>query len=451
MAGLETDTIAAVATARGNGPVGMIRLSGPNASAIASQVTNTALTPRFAHYTSFTAASGDVLDKGIALYFPGPNSFTGEDVVELQGHGGHIVLQSILTRCLDLGARSAQAGEFSERAFLNGKIDLLQAEAIADLIAAENETAAKLASSSLAGGFSTLVTTLSQRLNELRALTEASIDFPEEDIDVLKRHSVIERLNECQATICSLLNDVSTAQRKTQGYTAALFGAPNAGKSSLLNALAHDDVAIVTHLPGTTRDTLKQTININDLSLEIIDTAGIRETQDVIEKEGVKRAKHTAGMADLIIHVVDDTCPLDQDVDELDFPGERNLIVKVHNKIDQSGRTAGVITSQDGITRVGVSAKTGEGLQSLTSVIETILLGEGHQTSQFSARQRHVEALTVANEHLTNALSAYSLHNAAELLSEDLKLVQNAIDSLTGKVSSDDILGQIFSSFCIGK
>ena len=451
MAGLETDTIAAVATARGNGPVGMIRLSGPNASAIASQVTNTALAPRFAHYTSFTAASGDVLDKGIALYFPGPNSFTGEDVVELQGHGGHIVLQSILTRCLDLGARSAQPGEFSERAFLNGKIDLLQAEAIADLIAAENETAAKLASSSLAGGFSTLVTTLSQRLNELRALTEASIDFPEEDIDVLKRHSVIERLNECQATISSLLNDVSTAQRKTQGYTAALFGAPNAGKSSLLNALAHDDVAIVTHLPGTTRDTLKQTINISDLSLEIIDTAGIRETQDVIEKEGVKRAKHTAGMADLIIHVVDDTCPLDQDVDEVDFPGERNLIIKVHNKIDQSGRTAGVITSQDGITRVGVSAKTGEGLQSLTSVIETILLGEGHQTSQFSARQRHVEALTVANEHLTNALSAYSLHNAAELLSEDLKLVQNAIDSLTGKVSSDDILGQIFSSFCIGK
>ena len=369
----------------------------------------------------------------------------------LQGHGGHIVLQSILTRCLDLGARSAQPGEFSERAFLNGKIDLLQAEAIADLIAAENETAAKLASSSLAGGFSTLVTTLSQRLNELRALTEASIDFPEEDIDVLKRHSVIERLNECQATISSLLNDVSTAQRKTQGYTAALFGAPNAGKSSLLNALAHDDVAIVTHLPGTTRDTLKQTINISDLSLEIIDTAGIRETQDVIEKEGVKRAKHTAGMADLIIHVVDDTCPLDQDVDEMDFPGDRNLIVKVHNKIDQSGRTAGVITSQDGITRVGVSAKTGEGLQSLTSVIETILLGEGHQTSQFSARQRHVEALTVANEHLTNALSAYSLHNAAELLSEDLKLVQNAIDSLTGKVSSDDILGQIFSSFCIGK
>ena len=451
MAGLETDTIAAVATARGNGPVGMIRLSGPNASAIASQVTNTALTPRFAHYTSFTAASGDVLDKGIALYFPGPNSFTGEDVVELQGHGGHIVLQSILTRCLDLGARSAQPGEFSERAFLNGKIDLLQAEAIADLIAAENETAAKLASSSLVGGFSTLVTTLSQRLNELRALTEASIDFPEEDIDVLKRHSVIERLNECQATISALLNDVSTAQRKTQGYTAALFGAPNAGKSSLLNALAHDDVAIVTHLPGTTRDTLKQTINISDLSLEIIDTAGIRETQDVIEKEGVKRAKHTAGMADLIIHVVDDTCPLDQDVDEVDFPGERNLIVKVHNKIDQSGRTAGVITSQDGITRVGVSAKTGEGLQSLTSVIETILLGEGHQTSQFSARQRHVEALTVANEHLTNALSAYSLHNAAELLSEDLKLVQNAIDSLSGKVSSDDILGQIFSSFCIGK
>jgi tRNA modification GTPase len=450
LAGLDTDTIAAVATARGNGPVGIIRLSGPGALTIAQTITGSELKARFAHYTSFTDSTGSTLDTGIALYFPGPNSFTGEDVVELQGHGGHIVLQTILNCCLSLGARGARPGEFSERAFLNGKIDLLQAEAIADLISAENETAAKLASTSLSGSFSGYVNTLSERLTELRALTEASIDFPEEDIDILARHSVIQRLEECKETLSVLLDEVSKSQRKTQTYTAVLYGAPNAGKSSLLNALAHDDVAIVTHLAGTTRDTLKQSINIGELTLEIIDTAGIRETQDVIEKEGVKRAKDSAALADLIIHVIDDTAQT-TGVSHIDYQTENNLILYVRNKIDQSGRSAGLGVSIDNVTEVGVSAKTGDGLSTLTETIETLLLGQGHQNSQFSARQRHVEALADANEKLTDALAAFNVHNAAELLSEDLKLVQSSIDSLTGKVSSDDILGQIFSSFCIGK
>ena len=450
MAGLDTDTIAAVATARGNGPVGIIRLSGPGALTIAQAITGSELKARFAHYASFTDSTGSTLDTGIALYFPGPNSFTGEDVVELQGHGGHIVLQTILNRCLNLGARSARPGEFSERAFLNGKIDLLQAEAIADLISAESKTAAKLASTSLSGSFSNYVNTLSERLNELRALTEASIDFPEEDIDILERHSVIQRLEECKETLSALLDEVSQSQRKTQTYTAVLYGAPNAGKSSLLNALAHDDVAIVTHLAGTTRDTLKQNINIGELTLEIIDTAGIRETQDVIEQEGVKRAKDSASLADLVIHVIDDAAQT-ADASQIEYQTEGNLVLRVRNKIDQSGSSAGHSVSSGNITEVGVSAKTGEGLSTLTETIETLLLGDGHQNSQFSARQRHVEALADANEKLKDALAAFNLHNAAELLSEDLKLVQSSIDSLTGKVSSDDILGQIFSSFCIGK
>ena len=450
MAGLDTDTIAAVATARGNGPVGIIRLSGPGALTIAQTITGSELKARFAHYAPFTDSTGSTLDTGIALYFPGPNSFTGEDVVELQGHGGHIVLQTILNRCLNLGARSARPGEFSERAFLNGKIDLLQAEAIADLISAENETAAKLASTSLSGSFSNYVNTLSERLNELRALTEASIDFPEEDIDILERHSVIQRLEECRETLSALLDEVAQSQRKTQTYTAVLYGAPNAGKSSLLNALAHDDVAIVTHLAGTTRDTLKQSINIGELTLEIIDTAGIRETQDVIEQEGVKRAKDSASLADLVIHVIDDAAQT-ADAGQVEYQTEGNLVLRVRNKIDQSGRTAGYSVSNGNITEVGVSAKTGEGLSTLTETIETLLLGDGHQNSQFSARQRHVEALADANVKLKDALAAFNVHNAAELLSEDLKLVQSSIDSLTGKVSSDDILGQIFSSFCIGK
>ena len=448
MTGLDSDTIAAIATARGNGPVGIIRLSGPDSLAIALALSGSKLKPRYAHYRSFRDSEGQAIDSGLAIYFPGPNSFTGEDVVEIQGHGGHIVMHTLLSRCIELGARQARPGEFSERSFINGKIDLLQAEAIADLITADTETAARLASASLSGAFSVLVSDLSNQLNELRALAEASIDFPEEDIDVLEGHSVISKLRDCHATIEQLLKDVVASQRKTQHYLAVLIGAPNVGKSSLLNALARDDIAIVTDVPGTTRDPLKHGIKAGDVFLDLIDTAGIRETDDVIEQEGVKRAKASSQTADLVLHISDDNEP--QEIDTEWLP-DTAINIQVLNKIDISGTKAGVLPSHGDTRLVAVSAKKGDGIDALIQTIEDSLLVQGAQDSVFSTRQRHVDALSEAHHVLTESLLTFEHHNAAELLAEDLKRVQTAIDSLIGRITSDDILGLIFSSFCIGK
>ena len=447
MRALEKDTIAAIATASGNGAIGVIRLSGPQARSIAEGLTSKVLQPRYAHLTTFTSSDGVVLDSGLSLYFPAPNSFTGEDVVELQGHGGQYVLRAVLSDCINRGARLANPGEFSERAFHNEKIDLIQAEAIADLIAAETETAAHLATSSLSGAFSSIVTELSLRLTELRALTEASIDFPEEDIDVISRHNVLGRLHELLETLQELTEEVASAQQLSQGINVALMGPPNAGKSSLLNALAKEEVAIVTSKAGTTRDVVTRSVLIHGLGVDLVDTAGLRETTDEIEAEGILRAKNAAKHADLILEIQDDSVQESGKAIDITTP---NRIIRVINKIDLSGREPGIAKEAE-IPTVAISTLTGEGLDQLQQIITETALLSSTTNSRFSARHRHVTALNEAKTALMTSLSNFKSHNAAELLSEDLKNVQARLDELTGVITSDDILGQIFSSFCIGK
>ena len=447
MRALEKDTIGAIATASGNGAIGIIRLSGPQARAIAEGLTGCVLQPRYAHLTTFTSNDGVVIDSGLSLYFPAPNSFTGEDVVELQGHGGQYVLRALLSDCINRGARLANPGEFSERAFHNEKIDLLQAEAIADLIAAETETAAHLATASLSGTFSSIVNELSLQLTELRALTEASIDFPEEEIDVISRHNVLDRLHGLLETLQQLTEEVAAAQQLSQGINVALMGPPNAGKSSLLNALAKEEVAIVTNQAGTTRDIVTRSVLINGLGIDLVDTAGLRETTDEIEAEGILRAKNAATRADLILEIQDDCAH--ETGEPIDISTSSRTI-RVINKIDLSGRDPGIAKEAE-IPTVAISTLTGEGLDQLQQLITETALISSTTNSRFSARHRHVTALNEAKTALTTSLSNFENHNAAELLSEDLKNVQARLDELTGVITSDDILGQIFSSFCIGK
>lgn len=447
MRALEKDTIAAIATASGNGAIGVIRLSGPQARSIAEGLTSKVLQPRYAHLTTFTSSDGVVLDSGLSLYFPAPNSFTGEDVVELQGHGGQYVLRAVLNDCINRGARLANPGEFSERAFHNEKIDLIQAEAIADLIVAETETAAHLATSSLSGAFSNIVTEMSLQLTELRALTEASIDFPEEDIDVISRHNVLGRLHELLETLQELTEEVAAAQQLSQGINVALMGPPNAGKSSLLNALAKEEVAIVTSKAGTTRDVVTRSVLIHGLGVDLVDTAGLRETTDEIEAEGILRAKNAAKHADLILEIQDDSVQESGKAIDITTPSR---IIRVINKIDLSGREPGIAKEAE-IPTVAISTLTGKGLDQLQQLITDAALLSSTTNSRFSARHRHVTALNEAKAALVTSLSNFKSHNAAELLSEDLKNVQARLDELTGVITSDDILGQIFSSFCIGK
>ncbi|MES2819323.1 MAG: tRNA uridine-5-carboxymethylaminomethyl(34) synthesis GTPase MnmE [Pseudomonadota bacterium] len=450
------DTIAAVATAQGRGGVGIVRVSGPLAASIAVAVSGRELTPRYAHYGDFADSRGQVLDQGLALYFPGPHSFTGEDVLELQGHGGPVILDLLLRRCLQLGARLARPGEFSERAFLNDKLDLAQAEAIADLIEASSEQAARNAVRSLQGEFSRRVHGLTERLIALRIYVEAAIDFPEEEIDFLADGHVLGLLDGVRDDLAAVLREAGQGALLREGMTVVIAGRPNAGKSSLLNALAGREAAIVTEIAGTTRDVLREHIHLDGMPLHVVDTAGLRDTQDQVERIGVARALEAIAQADRILLVVDSTAPEALDPFALwpEFLAQRPDPAKVtliRNKADLSGEPVALATSADGHVTLSLCAKSSDGLELLREHLKACMGYEQTAESGFSARRRHLEALRMAGDSLEHGRAQLTQAGAGELLAEDLRMAQQALGEITGAFSSDDLLGRIFSSFCIGK
>ena len=450
------ETIAAVATAQGRGGVGIVRVSGPLAANLAQAICQRPLKPRYAHYGPFFADAEQVLDEGLALYFPGPNSFTGEDVLELQGHGGPVVLDLLLRRCLQLGARLAHPGEFSERAFLNDKLDLAQAEAIADLIEASSEQAARNALRSLQGEFSRRVHGLTERLISLRIYVEAAIDFPEEEIDFLADGHVLKLLDEVRADLAGVLREAGQGALLRDGMTVVIAGRPNAGKSSLLNALAGREAAIVTEIAGTTRDVLREHIHIDGMPLHVVDTAGLRDTEDQVERIGVERALKAINEADRILLVVDATAPEADDPfslwpEFLDRRPDPAKVTLIRNKADLSGEARVLEVSDDGHVTISLSAKSSDGLDLLREHLKACMGYEQTAESSFSARRRHLEALRQASTHLEHGHAQLTLAGAGELLAEDLRMAQQALGEITGAFSSDDLLGRIFSSFCIGK
>lgn len=448
------DTIAAIATPPGNGGVGIIRISGALVPEIAQQLIRRrasgihALAPRLAQYSSFIDNDGSVLDSGIALYFPSPASYTGEDILELQGHGGSVVLDMLLRRVLSLGARLANPGEFTERAFLNGKLDLAQAEAVADLIESSTEQSVRSAQKSMQGVFSEQVNELVEELTELRTYVEAAIDFVDEEIDFLTDGVVENR-------IVSLLRRLEHIQQTAQqgrllrdGMTVVLAGKPNAGKSSLLNALAGHEAAIVTDIAGTTRDVLKERIQLDGMPLHIIDTAGLRESDNAIEQEGIRRAHLEIKNADKILLLIDAREPEIESV-LTTLPPDGN-ITHIYNKIDLLGLEPD-IKQTESATQIYLSIKTGNGLELLKQHLKQSVGFNEATDNVFIARRRHLEALSKGREFVESALDQLRGSQAGELVAEDLKQAQNSLAEITGKFSSDDLLGKIFSSFCIGK
>lgn len=452
MADRHTDTIAAVATPAGRGGVGIIRLSGPNAGAIARQLTGRPVPAHRASYRAFLDAGHQVLDRGIVLYFPAPNSFTGEDVLELQGHGGPAVLDRIMAAVLAAGARPARAGEFSERAFINGKLDLAQAEAVADLIAADSHAAAGAAMRSLDGAFSREVDALLDQLVELRVYVEAALDFPDEEIDFLAEGAVADRAVALGESITGLLSRARSGAALQDGFRVVIAGKPNAGKSSLLNRLARRDVAIVTDIPGTTRDVLEQSINLDGLPLQLIDTAGLRrDSQDLIEQEGMRRAHEQFGRAQHLLLVADDreAGPADAAAlrSELSLPGDLPTTLLL-NKCDLSGHAAGPLRAGDALR---LSALTGDGVDQLVMRLHRLAGLEGDMASTLGARRRHVDALQRTARHVSQGVLVLKETGAGELLAQELGDAQQALGEITGRFHSEDLLGAIFSSFCIGK
>lgn len=451
---ISTDTIAAVATPPGRGGVGIIRISGKKCSQIATTLLNTTLRPRHAHYLPFFDADGQAIDEGLALFFPGPHSFTGEDVLELHGHGGPVILEILLERVIHLGCRVARPGEFSERAFLNDKIDLTQAEAIADLIDASSRQAARSAVRSLQGDFSKEIHRLVEQLIQLRIYVEAAIDFPEEEIDFLSDGKVETDLKSVMNQLQAVLKTANQGSLMREGMTVVIAGRPNAGKSSLLNALAGQDRAIVTDIAGTTRDVLKEHIHIDGMPLHIIDTAGLRDTPDAIEQMGVERAWTEINNADQILLIVDasetsSSCPEDLWPEFIHRLPDDAQVTVVRNKIDKTKERSGIEMGESPVLRI--SAKDGLGLPELRNHLKHLMGFEGQHESGFIARQRHIDALNQANDSLENGLAQLLGAAAGELLAEDLRVAQNILNEITGEFSADDLLGRIFGSFCIGK
>ena len=443
------ETIAAIATAPGRGGIGVVRVSGRDARSIASSIIGSVPAPRYASLADFRDGAGDLIDRGIVLFFPAPASYTGEDVLELQGHGGPVVMRQILRRCLELGARMAQPGEFTRRAFLNGRVDLAQAESVADLIDASSAEAARSAARSLAGEFSRRVHAIVAELTRLRMHVEACIDFPEEEIDPADRSEQALHLARIRKDVAAVLAEAEQGAVLREGLTVVLVGRPNVGKSSLLNRLSGEEVAIVTPIAGTTRDYVRATVSLEGVPVHLIDTAGLREAGDEIERIGIERtwrAVEQAGAA-LFISEASSSSPAGEEETRLLARLPRSIpCARVMNKIDLTGESAG-LASSEGETIIRVSAKTGAGIEGLRSWLLEVAGWKPHGEGIFMARERHLRALEDASERLQTAsgLQAY------ELMAEELRLAQSALGRITGEVTADDLLGAIFASFCIGK
>jgi tRNA modification GTPase len=439
------DTIVAAATPPGRGGIGIVRISGPAVRAIAAALLGSAPAPRHATLADFLDAAGEPIDAGLALFFPAPHSFTGEDVLELHGHGGPVVMDLLAARAIELGARPARAGEFTERAFHNDKLDLAQAEAIADLIDAGSAQAARAALRSLAGDFSRETEELAALVVQLRVFVEAAIDFPDEDVELLASEEVRARLEDIGRRFDRVSRAAATGRALRDGLYVVIAGRPNAGKSSLLNALAGFDAAIVTEIPGTTRDLLRERIHVDGLPIHIVDTAGLRDTADAIEVEGVRRARAEAARADLVLYVVDALRGLD-DADSAAIPSGKAAVI-VWNKTDLPQ----AMPAPAGARVVAVSALTGAGMPALRDQLKSAAGYQGVEGSVFTARRRHIDALARARSLFELAEARLGERSSFELVAEELRQAQRALGEITGEMTSDDLLGAIFGQFCIGK
>jgi tRNA modification GTPase len=447
------DTIAAIASAPGRGAVGVIRASGPDVPRIARAILGSLPPPRAAHVANFLGADGEPIDRGLALYFSAPASYTGEHVLELQAHGGPLILDLLLHRLLELGCRMAKPGEFSERAFLNGKIDIAQAEAIADLIDAGTTAAARAAVRSMQGEFSALINALQAQITELRTLVEAAIDFPDEELDFLPGSVLGDRMAKLFVSFQSITDAARQGALLREGFNVVIAGKPNAGKSSLLNRLAGEDIAIVADQPGTTRDVLRQHVHVDGLPLNLIDTAGLRATADAVEAEGVRRAMNELRQADRVLYLLDaaatDAGAFDFRTELADLPPGVPVTL-VFNKIDLTGAAAS-LNESSAPAQIFLSAKTGEGLGLLRSHLKSVAGYRSGESGALSARRRHLDALERARACVAQAAETLRSTRAFELFAEDLRRAQLALGEITGNLSSDDLLGEIFRSFCIGK